>query len=145
MKTVYALAITIALLSGCGSVALRTAPGTVDAAQAPLGAWYNPGGEFPAACMNFLPGGKLQFGTGFVYFNPSSWRVDGPRRELEITLGGQAAFPVEWAADHLARHPKSGFRFDAARRTVVYPMDQSTKSLDFGNFFYHRQASCNGA
>ncbi len=154
MKIVLACVISVALLSGCASAPPGAKPeraepvatrGLKVMTDPPVGAWFNPGGEFPPMCMQFAPDGQLQFGNGFTFFNPSSWRFDQARKELEITLGGPGAFPVEWARDHQARHPETGLRFDAERRTVVYRVDRSTQSIDFGSFYFYRQASCSGS
>lgn len=105
----------------------------------PAGTWHNPSGDYPDICMTFFDNGTLRFSGGFEYHNPSRWKYDKSAGEVTIALGGKAKFPTKTSQYQLEHRPKTIVRFDPKKRELVFPLNQSTESIDFLNFIFYRE------
>jgi len=105
----------------------------------PIGTWHSRAGEYADMCMTFFENGTLRFSVGFTHYNPSRWKYHENAGEVTIVLGGKANFLAEVAQFQLEHRPKTIVRFDPKKRELVYPLNQNTKSIDFGGFIYYRE------
>ena len=104
----------------------------------PVGIWRNPPSHTEEMRLTFCPGGELEFTGGFVFFNPSKWQQDVLQQELRITLGGTKWLreALQW---QLENRPLTLRGFNEESRTLVYPFDRSTETLDFGGYVFFRE------
>jgi hypothetical protein len=143
MKSNLVAIAALAGLAACSSVQVKQpSPGAASVAPE---VWENTGTEFPTMCMLLHPDGTLTFRGGFQFYNPGKWRRDARSGELILTLGGDNAFPTEVFKEQLPKHIGALAGYDEKERKVVYRTDAATPFLNFGNFYFYRNASCHAS
>ncbi len=142
---VGAVVSTAFAIAGCSSLK-PVADATTLAQPAPGAsqAWQYPASEFPTMCLVLERGGNARFVGGFLYFNPSSWRMD-PSSGLTVLMVGGGKLPMAPAS--LAPPTAAGAKTAVARvdedaRTVSYRIDSHTNAIDFGGFAFFRTDRC---
>ena len=122
------------------SVVAVLACGCPSPPPSPIGVWRHPPSHTQEMRLTFSPAGKLEFSGGFLFYNPSSWRYDPHNQELHIKLGG--TMPLGSSHQYqLENRPHTLRAVEAETRTLVYPFDESNKSLDFGGYVFFREAA----
>jgi hypothetical protein len=100
--------------------------------------WEYSGGEAPIMRMIFEPNGRLLFEGSFESWNPSSWTLDRKKRELTLKIrdiDDDSLFVQNFHAEQKG----SRMRVDKVARTITYEIDESTRSLNFMNWFFYRK------
>ena len=142
MRACAALAALAITVSGCTTVPQPSATEAVLPAEPALGVWQYPASDFPAMCITFLPGGRLQFQGGFLFFNPGRWERQPNDGLVHMTLGGTSPFPFGNASPPPAQGPSAPLKAVSDQRLLVYRIGANTTSLEFAGFIFYRTPVC---
>jgi hypothetical protein len=107
-----------------------------------LGTWAYPPSDYPGMCISFLSGGELRFRGGFLDFNPGRWEQDSRKGVIRIRLGGTSAFPADVLKYQMKHRPGTLLAFEERQRSLEYRISGDTRSVDFMNFVFYRDARC---
>lgn len=141
-KTARALLASMALaVVACSSPDTQQA-GTVATAEPAPEIWEYPASDYPTMCIVFLPGGKLQFRGGFLFFNPGRWERNPRDGTVRIGLGGTSPFPFPQTRQSHEQRPGMPVNMVPEQRELVYRLGADTTSLEFAGFIFYRKTAC---